>query len=273
MALRLKQAEEYLRSLDSNTNLESQLESLSRQLATLNEDVDTFEAIRKSREQTKVERIEIEKETAQLVKSKEELQVKLNSAQSNHETSVMLLEEAKAIQLSAEAERMANDKVYAEHILPGQAERNTLMEEKQELARTMNKLHEVSVAHESELSKDLTDQSEALKKLDEDYKLVSDELAEKHSLAELIKRAKEQADEAAQKELQEHKEFRAKFEEAVAAETERFEELKSERNRKRRERVEQARVESSRMRAELEMKLDILYMGADAIAKVEQAVQ
>lgn len=273
MALRLKQAEEYIRSLDSSTKLESQLESLSHQLATLNEDLDTFEAIRKARELTKVERSEIETETTQLVKSKEELQIKLNSAQSSHEASMTLFEEAKAIQSSVEIERMANDKVHAEQILPGQAERNTLMEEKQELARTMNKLHEVSVVHESEVSKDLSVQSETLKKLDEDYKLVSDELAEKQSLAESMKRAKDQADEVAQKELQEHKEFRTKFEEAIAAETERLAELKSEWNRKRRERIEQARVESSRMRAELEMKLDILYLAADTIAKVEQAVQ
>ena len=273
MALRLKKAEEYLRSLDSDTKLDSQLESLSRQVATLEEDLDTFEAIRKTRDQTKVERSEIDKENMQLVKSKEELQVKVNSAQSSHEASIMLLEEAKAIQSSVEAERMANDKVHAEQILPGQDEKNALMREKQELARAMNKLHEASVAYESELNKALTEQSETLKTLGEDCKLVTDELAAKHSLAESMKHAKDQADKAAQKELQEHKEFRTKFEEAIAVETERLAELKSEQNKKRRERVEQARVESSRMRAELEMKLDILHLAADAIAKVKKALQ
>jgi vacuolar-type H+-ATPase subunit I/STV1 len=147
------------------------------------------------------------------------------------------------------------------------------MEEKQELARTMNTLHEALVAYNSEQSKDLTDQSEALKKFDEGYRLVSDGLAEKHSLAESIKYTKEQADEFAEKEQQEHEEFRTKFEEAVAAETERLEEIKSERKKKRRERVEEARIKSSRMRSGLEVKLKILLFGADEIEKVKQAAQ
>jgi chromosome segregation ATPase len=259
--------------LDSSTKIESQFESISRQLVTLNEELDAFEALRKEIEQAKAERSANEKETAQLAKSKVEQQDKINSGQCKLEVSTTLLEEAKAVQSSVELERMANDKVQAEQILPGLTETSALMEEKQALAQTMNMLHEELVAHEKEHSKDLTDQSEALKKVDDDLKRFSDGLAEKHSLAESLKYTKEQADESAEKEQQEHEEFRTKFEKAVAAETARLEEIKSERNKKRRERVEGARIKSSRMRSGLEVRREILLFAVDEIAKVEQATQ
>jgi DNA repair exonuclease SbcCD ATPase subunit len=272
-ALRVQQAEDRLRSSDSTAKVATQFESISRQLATLNEELDAFEALRKEIEQVRAERRETEKETAQLAKSKDEQQDKIKNGQSNYEASSRLLEQAKAAQSRVEAEREANDKVQAEDVLPGQIERNSLMEEKQELARTMNTLHEALVAFDSKHSKDLTDQSEVLKELEEDYKLVSDGLAEKHSLAESIKYIKEQADAFAEKEQQEHEQFRTKFEEAVAAETKRLEEIKSERKKKRCERVEEARIKSSRMRSGLEVNLEVLLLGVDEIAKVEHAAQ
>ena len=69
-----------------------------------------------------------------------------------------------------------------------------------------------------------------------------------------------------EKELKEHNEFRTKFEEATAAEKARIVELESERKRERQERCEEARDTSSKMRAELEMKLEVLRAGAELLS-------
>ena len=265
LALRLRHVEEQVRSLVTNPKLESQLGSLSEQLVQLNQQMEAFDTIRGDRKSTSTERCATKQETDRLVESKNKLQGKLDSARSKYVASVTLLEEAKAFQTAVEAERIANDKIHAEQILPGQAERNALMEEKEKLAERMNMLHEESVSNDKENSKELANQSETLKKLDCDYKLVSEELTEKLASIESIKKTREQANQAAQKELKEHREFRAKFEEATAAETARLVELQSERKRERQKRCDEASEASSKMRSELERKLEILRMGAELI--------
>lgn len=269
----MKHAEEELRSDDTNAKLESQLSSLDEELAQLNQQLEEFEAIREERKAIAAERAAVKQETEQLIKSQEEVQVKLDDARSNYVSSVVRLEEAKAFQAAVEAERIANDKVYAEQVLPGQAEKNALMEEKEELAKTMNKLHEESVSNDKESNKGLVTQSETLNKLDLDCKLVAGELAEKLAAIESLKKARELADKATEKELKEHEEFRTKFEEAAAAEKERIAELKSERKRERQERVAEARESSSRMRADLETTLEILRAGAELIETTNELEQ
>jgi len=268
--LRLKHMEEQLRSDDSNAKLEAKYTSLSEQLAQLNQQLEDFEAIRAERKAVAAEREATKQETEQLVKSKSEFQVKLDDARTKYASSMILLEEAKAVQASVEAERVANDKVHAEQIVPGQAEKNALMEEKENLAKSINKLHEESVANDKENSKGLVTQSETLNKLDLGLKLVKGELTEKLASIESIKKAREQADEATQKELKEHQDFRTKFEEATATETARIAELESERKRERQERCEEARDGSSKMRAELETKLEILRAGAELISTTKE---
>ena len=193
MALRLKHMEEQLRNDDSISKLESQLGSLTEQLHQVNQQLDAFDSIRAERKLVAAKRAAVKQETEQLVNSQQQLQVKLDEARSKYASSVALLDEAKAFQASVEAERIANDKIHAEKILPGLAEKNALMQEKEELAKKMNELHEESVLNDKENSKGLVAQSETLNKLDLDIKHVKGELMEKLASIESIKKARAEA--------------------------------------------------------------------------------
>ena len=216
------------------------------------------------------ERATVKQETEQLVQTKKEYQGTLEAARSKHASNVARLEQAKARQAAVEAQRIANDKVHAEQILPGQDEKNDLMEEKQELAKTMNKLHEESLSNDKENNKGLVTQSETLNKLDHDLKLVKGELTEKLASIESVKTNMKEAEEATQKELKEHEDFRKKFQQATASEKAILAELQSDRKRLRRERCEEARKESNKMRSNLETKLEILRAGAEMLSTTAQ---
>jgi chromosome segregation ATPase len=270
LALRVKHFEQQLGSNDSATALENQLASLSGDLETLKQQIEAFETIRAQRKQVAEERVLVKTETQQLLQTKEEYQGTLEAARSKHASNVALLEQAKARQAAVEAERIANDKVHAEQILPGQVEKNHLMEQKQELAKTMNKLHEESLSNDKENNKGLATQSETLNKLDNDLKLVKGELTEKLASIESVKSKMKEAEEATQKELKEHEDFRSKFTQATASEKDILAELQSERKRQRRERCEAARKESNKMRANLQTKLEILRAGAEMLSTTAQ---
>lgn len=270
LALRVQHMEEQLRSKESDTTLEDKLRTLTGNLDQLNQQLEAFEKIRAERKKIAEERAAIKKEKEQLVQSKKDFQVKLDAARSKHASSVVRLEEAKARKAAVEAERIANDKVHTEQIIPGQAEKNALMEEKEALAKTMNKLHEESLSNDKENNKGLVSQSETLNKLDLDYKTVSGELTEKLASIESVKKAMVDAEEAKTKELTEHEDFRAKFSEATAAEKARIAELQQERKRERQERCEEAREASNKIRSNLETKLEILRAGAELLSSTAE---
>lgn len=111
--------EKQLRSKNSSTALEDQLSSLTGQLDQLNQQLQAFEKIQGERRKVAEQRSAVKKETEQVLKSKKDFQAKLDDARSKYASSVVRLEEAKARQAAVEAERIANDKVHAEQIIPG----------------------------------------------------------------------------------------------------------------------------------------------------------
>lgn len=262
--------EEQLRSDESSKAIESELASVSEQLDQLNQQLEAFDAIRAERAAIAAERAATKQETEQLRKSLDEFQPKLQGARSKQAAALVRLEEAKALRASVEAQCADNDKLHTDKVLPGQSEMNALVQEKEELAKSISKLHEEKETNEKENSKKLVSQSEKINKLELDVKLVKGELAEKQAKIESMNKARKELDEATQKELKEHRLFGIKFEEAAAAERERIEALQSERKRERKERCEEVREEYNKTRADLDTKLEICRAGADMLSTTIQ---
>ncbi len=246
---------------------EAERDQLNREWEELTRVVAECERLHKQEEEIKIERERILQETSTLQQQQDEATLQLAAVTEKLNESEEQLRDLTTAEAALEAETLENDKVYAEQILPGQAEMAELSKEKEQLVSLVDEMEEKIAAHKKTVDEAVANIMESQEATEENLKTVQAEIESMRLMRCEVQQEHEKSHLAAMQELEDIEALTKQLEDANEAEQKRLDEFEAGRAANRQARLREANDEIDREHADLKQILDVLIYTKDVFKK------
>ena len=257
--------------------LDEELAALSGQLDFLTKQSAEFEAEQKKSSDMKVEAEAVQGDIVELTSSKEGKTKEAEASNADLQSALAALEDATKAVADINAEKLANDKATVEALEPAVARKAEAIKEKESLTSEVVELQKsIELAQSNDTDTATTSETKVIVKSNElkEHKGKLDK-----ARADLDALQKDEATSTLSSELNEYKEFAAKFEAATKAEIDRLAVLKQERADARDEQIKKRSEENELLEKEqrsdvenLKQSYSVLTEKKELSAKIEVGI-
>lgn len=230
-------------------------------------ETEVYDDFCRSRDKTKAELKNLEKEHSENLRIKEELELQIRKSKAALHESKQELKVAESLDAEAKSLKKFNDSMEVSIVIPGKEEMTRLAEKKEEYAKAIGQEHHDSSVAQTREREELASKDEEKRLQTEELSALEEELEGKRLKGQHYVRVKEESIGNWEHEISEHQSLEAKYRLAYQAEKAQIEETHRVRQLELEAQVEKAQAELESQRFKDERHLHILLYGAEIIEK------